>query len=146
MRLVESGSFESALSLCNSLRPVGGAPNAQLADIDVESIREKYGSVLYQKGDFDGAVVQYLAANSDMLSVFSLFPDIAPQQLFASLYPNRVGLGNSLEGSPIPGGGGRLQGQILHRAAAAVVQYCEKKRAKVGWIYCLFTDHLCFLY
>lgn len=103
-----------------------------MADIDVRSIHEKYGTVLYQKGDFDGAIVNYLSAESDIVDVLSLFPEFIPQSLFTLLYPQRANSPTSpllnLVGviNPV-----KLQGVILHRAATAIVQYCEKKRDKV---------------
>ena len=121
------------MALCNTCQSYGTQTSVQLADIDVRSIHEKYGTVLYQKGDFDGAVVNYISAESDIVDVLSLYPELIPQSLFTSLYPQRgyppvspllniSGVVNSV----------KLQGAILNRAAAAVVQYCEKKREKVN--------------
>jgi hypothetical protein len=133
MRLVESGNFEDAIALATSCLSYGGQTSAQLADIDIRSIHERYGSVLYQKGDFDGAVVNYLSAESDLVDVLTLFPEFVPQTLLSAMFPQK---GNGAL-SPLLNSIGvtataKLQGAILHRAAAAVVQYCEKKREKVN--------------
>ena len=91
MRLVEAGSFEDALSICATCKSYPGTPSSQLLDIDVKNIHEKYGSLLFQKGDFDGAVVQYISANSDIIDVLGLFPDLIPQQLMTTLSLDRRG-------------------------------------------------------
>jgi hypothetical protein len=132
MRLVEANSFEDALALCATCKSYTGAPSSQLMDIDVKNIHEKFGTVLYQKGDFDGAVVHYIAADSDITDVFALFPDLVPPNIMHALFPERNGSGSSLSGmAPSTSGHQRMTGTILHRAAAAVVQYCEKMRPKV---------------
>ena len=90
MRLVDSLAFEDALSICSTCKTYTGVPSStQLMDIDVGNIHERYASVLFQKGDFDGAVVHYIAANSDIIDVFSLFPDFVPPNLLSILFPDR---------------------------------------------------------
>jgi hypothetical protein len=138
MRLVELGNFEDALTLCSSCLSYGGNIAAQLAEVDIRTIHERYGTVLYQKGDFEGAIVNYISAESDVVDVFTLFLEFVPQTLLNVLFPQKgngvlspLMKGASSNSSSTGGGQTRLQGAILHRAAAAVVQYCEKKREKV---------------
>lgn len=138
-RLVDSGNFEDALALTTSCLSYGGPTSAQLVDIDIRNIHERYGSVLYQKGDFDGAVVNYLSAESDIVDVLILFPEFVPQTLLNAMFPQK---GNGVL-SPLLNSIGvtttaKLQGAILHRAAAAVVQYCEKRREKVRSLVSIF--------
>ena len=78
--------------------------------------------MLYSKGDFDGAVTNYLAADADLLSVLGLFPEFVPVSLVQHLY-GRDHLG--------PSGNSERSGVILYRAAAALVHYCERMRMKV---------------
>jgi hypothetical protein len=141
-RLVELGNFEDALTLCSSCLSYGGTTAAQLSEVNIRTIHERYGTVLYQKGDFEGAIVNYLSAESDVVDVFTLFQEFIPQTLLNVLFPLK---GNGMISPLLTNGTGtgtgtgagsnvtptRLQGAILHRAAAAVVQYCEKKREKV---------------
>lgn len=134
-RLVDSGNFDDALTLSSSCISYGGQIAAQLADIDIRNIHERYGSVLYQKGDFDGAVVNYISAESDIVDVLTLFPEFVPQTLLTAMFPQRNGSLSPLLNSIGATSTAKLQGAILHRAAAAVVQYCEKKREKVSPIF-----------
>ena len=138
-RLVEKGDLEEALSICHANK----GNSSLFEEIDLPSIHEKFGSVLYQKGDFDGAVDNYLAAGSDIIDVFSLFPDLIPPTV-ASLVPSMSKKGDSsnvtqaklnIMGVSVPApssSGQRLSGAILHRAASAIVNYCEKKRPQVS--------------
>ena len=133
-RLVEKGELEDALSICH----VNKGNTSLFEEIDLSSIHEKFGSVLYQKGDFDGAVDNYLAADSDIMDVFALFPDLIPPTV-ACLVPALSKKADSrgkqiILGVTVPGQGSnhhRLTGAILHRAASAIVNYCEKKRPQV---------------
>jgi hypothetical protein len=114
--LVGIGACEDALSLCKlSPHPI------HLKDVDVAAIHEKFAMMLFQKGDFEGAVSNYIAANTNPLIVLPLFPDLIPTALRAALGPKGNGSGE----------GSKLSREILLRAASAVVQYCEHYRPKV---------------
>jgi hypothetical protein len=112
--LVEAGLFEEAINLC-SLSPNVG----QLADIDIHRIHEKFAVSLFQKGDFEGAITHYIAAETNVTNVIIQFPDLIPTQLHTAL-----GISSKSKGS-------KLSGMILHRAAAAMVQFCEHHRDSI---------------
>ena len=111
--LVEAGLFEEAINLCTLSPNVG-----QLTDIDICRIHEKFALSLFQKGDFEGAISHYISAGTNVVSVISQFTDLIPPQLHSSL-----GISKSKSS--------KLSGMILHRAAAAMVQFCEYHRESI---------------
>ena len=110
--LVEAGLFEEAINLC-SLSPNVGQ------DIDIHRIHEKFAVSLFQKGDFEGAITHYIAAQTNVVNVIIQFPDLIPTQLHSAL-----GITSKSKNS-------KLSGMILHRAAAAMVQFCEHHRESI---------------
>jgi hypothetical protein len=118
LTLVETGLYEEAINLC-SLCP----NSSQLRDIDIPRIHEKFAFSLFQKGDFEGAISHYILANTELLSVIAKFPDLVPVSLHSW-----VGLTNSNSNK---GKTSSLDGMILHRAAAALVHFCEQYRSNV---------------
>lgn len=132
---MESGNFEEALALCGSCPP---ETDARMMDVDVSSIHERYGTVLYQKGDFDGAITNYLIAKTDIILVFMLFPDLVPQSVLQQ-YISSCGVtytsllasnGSSTVSQNAPSSSSKLSTIILHRAASALVNFCEQLRQK----------------
>ena len=63
--------YEDALNICALCRQP-----AQLRDIDVPRIHEKFAYSLFLKGDFDEAVSNYITAKSNPVQVPLLFPDL----------------------------------------------------------------------
>ena len=87
---------------------------------------------LHQKGDFEGAIIQHIAGDTNPALVIAMFPELIPHALLSAMpggsTPN-LGL-PSISASTVvlP----RLTGNILHRAASAVVLFCEHHRAAVS--------------
>lgn len=109
--LVETGLFEEAINLCSL------SPNVS-QDIDIHRIHEKFAVSLFQKGDFEGAITHYISAETNVVNVIIQFPDLIPTQLHTTL-------GISSKSKT------KLSGMILHRAAAAMVQFCEHHRESI---------------
>ncbi|CAM9189087.1 unnamed protein product [Chrysoparadoxa australica] len=123
-RLVEAGSFEEALALCSMCRSCGN--EALLQDIDVESIHHKYGHEMLGWGDAEGAVGQFLLANTPLEDVVQLFAQLIPQELLSSgmIKP-------SSEVSELGVSARVARGQSISRAAAALVKFLEARRPAV---------------
>lgn len=119
-RLVESGLYEEAINLSTLCRD-----NISLRDIDIPKIHEKFANSLLLKGDYEGAVTNFIAASTNPITVLAQFPDLIPISLhsWAGIVPG----GKSLQAS-------KLTGMILHRAAAALVQFCEHHRSQIKLI------------
>jgi hypothetical protein len=81
------------------------------------------------KGDFDGAIQNYLLGKTDIIPVFMLFPEIVPALLLQQYLTNCSQSYNSLLTNSTTQT--KLSGIILHRAASALVHYCESWRSKV---------------
>lgn len=145
---MQQNSFEEALSLCvlsgeqdkrtndGQTTKIGGAD-----DIIIQQIHEQYAFSLHQKGDFEGAVTQYIAAETSVASVIMLFPELIPNSLLTVLnsvptcsvltsdYPAAIGYGGVMSPTkPTP----KLSGMILQRAASALLTFCEHHRAEVN--------------
>ena len=116
--------------------------NNSLISIEEERyIRRRYASSLISKADFESAIVQHLTAETPVLEVLELFPDLWLPGLRSILLANstsniittatttRVGGGSG--GSINQGGHTSLTGTLLHRAASALVTFCEHHRTKV---------------
>lgn len=124
LTLVESSLYEEAINLC-SLCP----NSSQLRDIDIPRIHEKFAFSLFQKGEFEGAISHYILANTELLSVIAKFPDLVPVSLHSW-----VGINNSTSNTNKGKTGNTsssLEGMILHRAASALVHFCEHHRPNV---------------
>jgi hypothetical protein len=82
--LVQSGLFQEALSIIST----AGSQQLfdELADLNlfVPDIYYQYGSSLHQKGDFDGAVSNFIKAKAKPSDVIALFPDFVSASLYAA--------------------------------------------------------------
>lgn len=109
-------------------------------DISMKQIHEQYAFSLHQKGDFEGAISQYIAAETSPARVIALFPDLIPNSLIVALNsahptaaiaaanPATLGLSSViLPSEPLQ----KLSGLILQRAASAMLSFCEHYRADI---------------
>lgn len=112
--LMEAGSYEVAINLCAMTQASG-----QLRDVDVCQIHEKYAMTLFHKGDFKGAMSNYISAKTTPLVLLRRFPDLVPVALHAS-----AGIVSS--------GANKLTGLVLQRAAAAMATFCTHHRGAVS--------------
>jgi hypothetical protein len=149
--LMENNSFEEALSLCTlcgeqgqgqgdkQLKAGGGGGGMGGEEISLKQIHEQFAFSLHQKGDFEGAITQYIAAATAPASVIALFPELIPHALVTALNSapsaaaaaeaNPATLGLSAVTAP-PSPLQRLSGVILQRAASALLSFCEHYRAE----------------
>ena len=146
--LEESNYYEEALNLyllCNN--------NPQLRDININTIYEKYALYLYQRGEFESSIINYIKADCYPMKVLSLFPDLIPQLYHGLLgissnssiikstnsntnsNPNlSSNLNSNMKRMSITNpnannnNSNKLTDVILQRAAIALVQYCEYYR------------------
>ena len=103
--------------------------------VDIAKLHETCANALLQKGDFDKAVKHYIDGNTEFVTVIRRFPDLVPQSMHAMF--NVQGQGQGQQGSKAGGSGGGatsgggMTGQVLQRAATAVVHFCDFHRPKV---------------
>jgi hypothetical protein len=134
-----ASAFEEALSLCTLCATIKADESS---DVDqqwhvdeaaVKTIHQRYAFSLHQKGDFEGAVIQYIAGGSSAATVIALFPELIPHSLLASLQPSGLGPNLGLPSVvPPPAAMPRLSGMILNRAASALVSFCDHHRPAVA--------------
>lgn len=118
--LMESNRFEEAINLCILCQN-----NPQLKDIDVSFVHEKFAMALYQRGDFDGAITNFIKGKSTLARVFGLFPDLVP-----NVFHNFLGI-NVNSATYNPKAMTKMSGAILFRAASALVTFCEHQRIEM---------------
>lgn len=121
---MEASLYEDALNICALCNQT-----AQLRDLDVGRIHEKFAYSLFLKGDFDEAINNYIVAKANPVQVLLLFPDFIPLALQGSERGRVAGTKGSSGSGQVTG---KFTGSILLRAAAAVVRYCEHHRAHVS--------------
>lgn len=128
LTLVEAGRFEEAISLCALCQS-----SPQLKEIDIPGIHEKYAYTLFSKGDFDGAIANFIKSDCSPVLVIGLFPDLVPPALHAYVGINHTASA-SVSAPQLKRGSssGKLVGISLTRAAAALAQYCESGKAAVS--------------
>lgn len=130
--LVDEGSYEDALALCAACRITqrGGAYFSREEAVDVAAIEERYAYALYSRGDFEGAVHHWLAADAAPANVAALFPALCPPGLQAML----ASRGEDEDASPEKREALRHPPQLrqasLSRAAAAVTRFLEVARER----------------
>ena len=126
--MVETGLFQDALNLCTLCHQ----PAVQLKDIDIGRIHEKFAFSIFQKGDFDEAINNYIISKTHPVQVLNLFPDFVPLSL------------QTMDRSRVKGNEKtmKLIGNVLHRAASAVVKFCEFHRAHVRKKYFVYRFFL----
>ena len=143
------GAFDDALSLCTLCGEQTETSVSSKADagdrsgdmVSLKDIHEQYAFSLHQKGDFEGAITQYIAAETPPASVIALFPELIPNSIVVALNSvpsvsmtaegNPATLGLSTV-SPPPSMLQRLSGMILQRAASALLTFCEHYRNDVN--------------
>ena len=159
--LVQAGQFESALDTASLLMnsPVFHAQLSNEYDLSIADIHEQFALSLHQKvilpdsassdhymhttnrlnhyivaphrypyqGDFEGAVSNYISARTKPAEVISLFPDFIP----ASLHTAYSSLSRDMALPVRAGSSVKLTGMILHRAASALVIFCEYHRTRL---------------
>ncbi len=118
--MVAAGLYEEALNICTLCRQP-----SQLKDTDVGKVHEKYAHSLFLKGDFDESISNYITAKTNPVQVLLLFPDFIPLTLQSS---DRKTKGSNTIGVEKQS---KLVGNVLHRAASAVVKFCEHHRPHV---------------
>lgn len=142
--LMQQNAYEEALSLCALCKEQSAGDGEEKAtsggDITVKQIHEQFAFSLHQKGDFEGAVTQYIAAGTAPASVIALFPELIPNALVTALNSapsasmvaevNPATLGLSAV-TPPPAPLQKLSGMVLQRAASALLSFCEHYRADV---------------
>jgi len=84
----------------------------------VAGIHEKYATALFQKGDFEGAMTNYIAAKASPIVLLRRFPDLVPSALHAAA---GIELASSSSST-------KLSGVVLQRAAAALATFCAHHR------------------
>lgn len=162
--LVDDGSYEDALALCDaweiqqdqriqmSSAGAGGPSSASSTGffaspgasyhhqpiVDVAAIEERYAYALYSRGDFEGAVQHWLAADTSPVNVAALFPALCPPGLVQSnnlLARGGASAENDEDASPEKKEALRHPPQLrqasLSRAAAAVTRYLEETRNRL---------------
>ena len=135
---MSANAFEEALSLCSLCATIKADESS---DVDqqwhvdeaaVKSIHQRYAFSLHQKGDFEGAVIQYIAGGSSPATVMAMFPELIPHSLLTALQPSGLGPNLGLSSvAPPPAAMPRLSGMILNRAASALVSFCDHHRPAV---------------
>jgi hypothetical protein len=116
--LSQRGLHEDAINLY-SLCASDGSPDL-VKGVDIEKLHETCADALILKGDFDKAVKHYIDGSVDFVSVMRHFPDLVPSSLHETFAIR------TKESPP-------MQGQVLQRAAAAVVRFCDYHRTKVSF-------------
>ena len=129
-KLVDQENFEDAISVCTA--GSSNAPTkAQLIGVDVASIRQKFANALYTRGDFEGSLEQHLIADSSPLDVLKYYSTFIPYSLKTSMLNDGLDI-NTSTGDEAEVNPKKLSGSILARAAAAVVDFCQKHRNKAS--------------
>ncbi|KAJ8612126.1 hypothetical protein CTAYLR_002431 [Chrysophaeum taylorii] len=131
--LVDDGAYEDALALCASC-------DLDRRDVDVGAIEERYAYALYSRGDFEGAVHHWLAANAAPANLAELFPALCPPGLLDLARAQHAGgflsAASSEEAVASPEKREalrhppQLRQASLSRAAAAVTRYLEETRRR----------------
>lgn len=125
--LVDDADYEDALALC-AARDVKRGRDM----VDVAAIEERYAYALYSRGDFEGAVQHWLAADPPPGDVAALFPALCPPGMQHALATARA---EEDDASPEKRDAMRHPPQLrqasLSRAAAAVTRFLEETRSRV---------------
>ena len=126
MSLTADGHYEAALDLYN-LSPKEGS----VLDVQVNKIHEMYAHLLHSKGDFEGAIRNFIDANGSAATVLSLFPEFVPG-VYHSYCKGAAAQSTAFvkAAAKLSDGGDRpaMTGTVLARAAAAIVTFCEHHR------------------
>ena len=129
--LLQGGMYQDAINVCAACR--SPRLDAELAayNIHVPEIHHQFANALHAKGDFEGAINNFIPARTKASDVIALFPDFISASLYAAF-------SSCTEGITLPprtAANTRLSGTVLHRAAAALVLFCEYHRPKLrGYI------------
>ncbi|CAA6660293.1 unnamed protein product [Spirodela intermedia] len=86
VQLTASGDFEEALALCKLLPPEDSALRAAKEG----SIHIRYGHSLFDNGNYEEAVEQFIASQVDITYVLSLYPSIILPKTMAILEPDKL--------------------------------------------------------
>lgn len=142
---MRNNAYEDALSLCSlsekslsqdTVQAKGGGTES----VSLKQIHEQYAFDLHQKGDFEGAITQYIAAETPPASVIALFPELIPHSLIAALNSAPSAMAAAASNPAALGFAGitappqplqKLSGMILQRAASALLSFCEHYRTDV---------------
>lgn len=109
--LITNGMFEEAINLCQL------CPFADKREIDLIQLHESSANTLMIRGDFPKAIDHFIQANTQFLSVAKQFPDFIPLSMHVMFGITQTK---------------KLTGNVLHRAAAAVVTFCQFHRLKLN--------------
>jgi len=126
MSLTADGHYEEALELYN-LSPKEGS----VLDVQIFKIHAMYAHVLHGKGDFEGAIHNFISAQSNPAAVLSLFPEFVPAA-FLPFCKDAAAQSTAFvkAAAQLDAGESRsaMTGGVLARAAAAVATFCEHHR------------------
>ena len=126
MSLTADGYYEEALELYN-LCPKEGS----VLEVQIGKVHAMYAHVLHGKGDFEGAVHNFVAAQSNPAAVLSLFPEFVPVAYHTFCKAAAAQSTAFVKAAAkLDAGDARaaLTGTVLARAAAAVAAFCEQHR------------------
>ena len=133
MSLTADGHYEDALDLYNLAPNSAKEGQAGLTlEKQIYKIHEMYAHLLHSKGDFDGAMQNFISAKSSPASVLSLLPEFVPSpfQAFcdsaAAQSTSFVKSKAKMDSEDRTRGG--MSGSVLARAASAVAFFCEEHR------------------
>lgn len=140
--LVADALYEQALNLCvickvHSSRgrtgPSSSTSGSFLVGVDTRRLHELLAQSLWRQGDFDRASTHFLKARTPLLRLLRLCPEVVPD----SLSPLVEALAQSEGAAAVPPSLGSgppakpLVGVQLHRAASAIVTFCNARRPTV---------------
>ena len=135
--LEEACHFEEAICLYNIC-----INNPQLREVNILRLHENYGLHLFQKGDFENAINNFIKAEVDPLKIIAKFPDMVPtifhgtlgiSQNSSIMGSTRASMNNSNRSSTrMSIGGTKIGDAVVQKAAASLVQFCEYHRNLVS--------------